>query len=114
MLKSFYLSLKGSFSFNLCRRNDILEKKGLKPPNYLKTGTTIVGFVFQVADLLVFVTSARSSSEETASHYIDMFGNQCLSVFKSLGFEMFAITNFLLSNYFIKPKVELIQWCKIE
>jgi 20S proteasome subunit beta 2 len=39
---------KGGFSFDLCRRNDMLEKKGLKAPTYLKTGTTIVGLVFQV------------------------------------------------------------------
>ncbi|XP_061372793.1 uncharacterized protein LOC133315228 [Gastrolobium bilobum] len=35
----------------------------------------------KVADLLVFVVSA----EETDSDYIDSFGNQCLSVFRSLG-----------------------------
>lgn len=39
---------KGGFSFDLCRRNDMLAKKGLKSPSYLKTGTTIVGLIFQV------------------------------------------------------------------
>ncbi|KAJ1427390.1 Ribosome biogenesis protein BMS1/TSR1, C-terminal [Sesbania bispinosa] len=39
----------------------------------------------KVADLLVFVASARSLCEETDSYYIDSFGNQCLSVFRSLG-----------------------------
>jgi hypothetical protein len=39
---------KGGFSFDLCRRNDSLEKNGLKIPGFLKTGTTIVGLVFQV------------------------------------------------------------------
>ncbi|KAK3012978.1 hypothetical protein RJ639_010433, partial [Escallonia herrerae] len=38
---------KGGFSFDLCRRNDMLSKKGVKPPSYLKTGTTIVGLIFQ-------------------------------------------------------------------
>ncbi|KAF7844522.1 proteasome subunit beta type-7-B [Senna tora] len=38
---------KGGFSFDLCRRNDMLEKKGLKPQSFLKTGTTIVGLIFQ-------------------------------------------------------------------
>lgn len=38
----------GGFSFDLCRRNDMLVKKGLKEPSYLKTGTTIVGLVFEV------------------------------------------------------------------
>ncbi|XP_004960889.2 proteasome subunit beta type-7-A isoform X1 [Setaria italica] len=41
------LPAKGGFSFDLCRRNDSLEKNGLKIPGFLKTGTTIVGLVFQ-------------------------------------------------------------------
>ena len=40
--------LKGGFSFDLCRRNDMLSKKGVQPPSFLKTGTTIVGLIFQV------------------------------------------------------------------
>jgi len=39
---------KGGFSFDLCRRNDMLAKKGAKPPSFRKTGTTIVGLIFQV------------------------------------------------------------------
>ena len=39
---------KGGFNFDLCRRNDMLAKKGLKSPSYLKTGTTIVGLIFEV------------------------------------------------------------------
>lgn len=39
---------KTGFSFDLCRRNDMLAKKGLKQPGYLKTGTTIVGLIFEV------------------------------------------------------------------
>ncbi|CAA7394296.1 unnamed protein product [Spirodela intermedia] len=38
---------KGGFSFDLCRRNEMIAGKGLKPPSFLKTGTTIVGLVFQ-------------------------------------------------------------------
>ncbi|KAL1808227.1 hypothetical protein ACET3Z_025217 [Daucus carota] len=38
---------KGGFSFDLCRRNDMLMKKGLKPSSFLKTGTTIVGLIFK-------------------------------------------------------------------
>ncbi|KAF3444540.1 hypothetical protein FNV43_RR14232 [Rhamnella rubrinervis] len=38
---------KGGFSFDLCRRNDMLSKNGVKPPSYRKTGTTIVGLIFQ-------------------------------------------------------------------
>ena len=42
------LPAKGGFSFDLCRRNAMLEKSGLKMPGFRKTGTTIVGLVFQV------------------------------------------------------------------
>ncbi|KAK2392728.1 pre-rRNA-processing protein TSR1 protein [Trifolium repens] len=45
----------------------------------------------KVADLLVFVASARSSCEETDSYFIDSFGNQCLSVFRSLGLPSTAV-----------------------
>ncbi|CAA3008770.1 proteasome subunit beta type-7-A [Olea europaea subsp. europaea] len=38
---------KGGFSFDLCKRNDMLVKKGLKEPSFLKTGTTIVGLIFK-------------------------------------------------------------------
>lgn len=40
---------KGGFSFDLCRRNDMLSKKGVPPPSFRKTGTTIVGLIFQVS-----------------------------------------------------------------
>lgn len=40
----------------------------------------------KVADLIAFVASAHSSSEEgSSSYYIDSFGAQCLSVFRALG-----------------------------
>lgn len=39
---------KGGFNFDLCRRNEMLLKKGVQPPSFRKTGTTIVGLVFQV------------------------------------------------------------------
>ncbi|KAK6930929.1 Proteasome, subunit alpha/beta [Dillenia turbinata] len=38
---------KGGFSFDLCKRNEMLIKKGVQPPSYRKTGTTIVGLIFQ-------------------------------------------------------------------
>ncbi|KAM6573684.1 hypothetical protein CsatA_017764 [Cannabis sativa] len=38
---------KGGFSYDLCRRNAMLSEKGLEPPPFRKTGTTIVGLVFQ-------------------------------------------------------------------
>ncbi|KAL9248960.1 Proteasome subunit beta type-7-A-like protein [Drosera capensis] len=38
---------KGGFSFDLCKRNDMLLKKGVQMPPFRKTGTTIVGLIFQ-------------------------------------------------------------------
>lgn len=38
---------RGGFSFDLCRRNDMLAKKGVNRPSFRKTGTTIVGLIFQ-------------------------------------------------------------------
>ncbi|KAL3819593.1 hypothetical protein ACJIZ3_005498 [Penstemon smallii] len=38
---------EGGFSFDLRKRNDMLASKGLKPPSLLKTGTTVVGLIFQ-------------------------------------------------------------------
>lgn len=45
---------RGGFSFDLCKRNNMLAEKGLKAPSFLKTGTTIVGLVFQVCFGRVF------------------------------------------------------------
>ncbi|KAF3339571.1 proteasome subunit beta type isoform 1 [Carex littledalei] len=41
------LPTKGGFSFDLCRRNEMLLNNGLHMPPFRKTGTTIVGLVFQ-------------------------------------------------------------------
>ncbi|XP_059076258.1 proteasome subunit beta type-7-B-like [Cryptomeria japonica] len=38
---------KGGFSFDLCKRNEMLIKKGIEEPKFRKTGTTIVGLVFK-------------------------------------------------------------------
>ncbi|KAL6574370.1 hypothetical protein OROHE_001274 [Orobanche hederae] len=45
----------------------------------------------KVADLLAFVASASSPWEENISNYIDSFGSQCLSVFKSIGLPSTAV-----------------------
>ena len=39
---------KGGFSFDLCRRNEMMSKKGVQTPPFRKTGTTIVGLIFKV------------------------------------------------------------------
>jgi 20S proteasome subunit beta 2 len=38
----------GGFNFDNCKRNSMLEHKGVKPPSAWKTGTTIVGVVYKV------------------------------------------------------------------
>ncbi|XVF13996.1 hypothetical protein REPUB_Repub09cG0018600 [Reevesia pubescens] len=38
---------KGGFSFDLCKRNEMLANKGVNPPSFRKMGTTIVGLIFQ-------------------------------------------------------------------
>ena len=38
----------GPFDFDLCSRNAYLESKGIKPPRFTKTGTTIVGLIYKV------------------------------------------------------------------
>lgn len=48
MAKAIDVPPKGGFSFDLCRRNEMLLQKGVQPPSFRKTGTTIVGLVFQV------------------------------------------------------------------
>ncbi|KAF3446885.1 hypothetical protein FNV43_RR12065 [Rhamnella rubrinervis] len=45
----------------------------------------------KVADLIAFVASARSTCEGSMSDYIDSFGSQCLSVFRSLGLPSTAV-----------------------
>ena len=39
---------KGGFSFDLYKRNAMLSKDGVQLPPFTKTGTTIVGLIFQV------------------------------------------------------------------
>lgn len=38
----------GGFSFDNCKRNAMLESKGVQPPRAWKTGTTIAGVVYKV------------------------------------------------------------------
>ncbi|PWA54939.1 ribosome biogenesis protein BMS1/TSR1, AARP2CN [Artemisia annua] len=46
----------------------------------------------KIADLIIFVASANGSSEKGSSnYYIDEFGSQCLSVFRSLGLPSSAV-----------------------
>jgi hypothetical protein len=60
MAGSMELPAKGGFSFDLCPRNAMLEKNGLKMPGFRKTGTTIVGLVFQVRSCPFPVTATHS------------------------------------------------------
>jgi 20S proteasome subunit beta 2 len=56
----------GGFSFDLCKRNAMLERKGVTPPTAWKTGTTIAGIVFK-AGLLVQSTAAHGSWSDHTS-----------------------------------------------
>ncbi|KAD5960237.1 hypothetical protein R6Q59_013407 [Mikania micrantha] len=46
----------------------------------------------KIADLIIFVASANCSSDQSSSnYYIDKFGSQCLSIFRSLGLPSSAV-----------------------
>lgn len=71
MVTSMGVPAKGGFSFDLCARNVMLEKTGVKIPVFRKTGTTIVGPFFQyVWDIPCFlgicclIISVRGFSRE--------------------------------------------------
>ncbi|KAK8526376.1 hypothetical protein V6N12_020848 [Hibiscus sabdariffa] len=53
---------KAGFSFDLCRRNEMLLKKGANPPSFRKTGTTIVGLIYQEGVILGADTRATAGS----------------------------------------------------
>ncbi|KAK3164111.1 hypothetical protein QOZ80_1AG0012840 [Eleusine coracana subsp. coracana] len=59
MVASMDVPAKGGFSFDMCCRNGMMEKKGFKAPGFLKTGTTIVGLVF--ADGVVLGADTRAT-----------------------------------------------------
>ncbi|BBM97171.1 20S proteasome subunit beta 2 [Marchantia polymorpha subsp. ruderalis] len=53
---------KGGFSFDLCRRNAMLEKNGIALPRFRKTGTTIVGLVYK--DGVILGADTRATEGE--------------------------------------------------
>lgn len=55
----------GGFNFDLCKRNAMLEKKGVSAPHAWKTGTTIAGIVFK--DGVVLGADTRSTSGTTVA-----------------------------------------------
>ncbi|CAL9227659.1 unnamed protein product, partial [Arabidopsis halleri] len=59
----------------------------------------------KVADLMAFIASASSPWEENKSNYIDSFGNQCLSVFRTICLPSTTVlirVSFLLVYIFFK------------
>ncbi|KAL6758146.1 nucleophile aminohydrolase [Haematococcus lacustris] len=63
------------FDFSLCKRNQMMELKGMPPPKAWKTGTTIAGIIFK--DGVVLGADTRSTSDTTVAdkncekiHYI--------------------------------------------
>ncbi|XP_019266976.1 PREDICTED: proteasome subunit beta type-7-A-like [Nicotiana attenuata] len=67
---------KGGFSFDLCRRNEMLVNKGLRSPSFLKTGTTIVGLIFQVRSPFLISRSCTSYSLPHNCYSLDMVSSQ--------------------------------------
>lgn len=53
----------GGFNFDLCKRNAMLESKGMKPFPATKTGTTIAGIIFK--DGVVLGADTRATSGTT-------------------------------------------------
>ena len=60
----------GGFQFDLCGRNAYLEARGIKPPRFTKTGTTIAGLIFKVLRVtsLVFEPIRPTSCLSGPSH----------------------------------------------
>ncbi|KAJ9508364.1 hypothetical protein QJQ45_011883 [Haematococcus lacustris] len=70
------------FDFSLCKRNQMMELKGMPPPKAWKTGTTIAGIIFKCYDAsfqdgVVLGADTRSTSDTTVAdkncekiHYI--------------------------------------------
>nr|ANM86167.1 proteasome subunit beta type-7-B [Stygiella incarcerata] len=52
----------GGFDFQLCRRNKMMQSKGFVMPGALKTGTTIVGVMFNEGIVLAADTRATEGS----------------------------------------------------
>lgn len=55
----------GGFNFDLCRRNDLLQSKGIDAPTLMKTGTTIAGIIFKGG--VVLGADTRSTSGSTVA-----------------------------------------------
>jgi 20S proteasome subunit beta 2 len=53
---------KGGFSFELCKRNELLTKAGVVFPKPVKTGTTIAGIVFRDGVILGADTRATEGT----------------------------------------------------
>ncbi|KAK9847230.1 hypothetical protein WJX84_003108 [Apatococcus fuscideae] len=57
--------MTAGFQFDLCKRNQLLESKGVKGVSVTKTGTTIAGLVFK--DGVVLGADTRSTSGSTVA-----------------------------------------------
>ena len=55
---------QGGFQFDLCGRNAYLEARGIKPPRFTKTGTTIAGLVFKVNNIIFMMILLWSVSSD--------------------------------------------------
>ena len=98
MSPSLDLPPKGGFSFDLCRRNAMLQNKGLKAPTFLKTGTTIVGLVFQVS----IIPSLLSYLYDLIFIYHICIHRCVLFVFLSVCLHSFFIASLLCFFFFYR------------
>lgn len=104
MSPSLDLPPKGGFSFDLCRRNAMLESKGLKAPTFLKTGTTIVGLVFQVWNHSLFCLVLCYCYDAFLHRYVLFVFLGLLVLWKGL-FSLFSLLLYLLWLYKLRLRV---------
>jgi hypothetical protein len=61
------MTVTGGFDFDLCARNAFLQERGVKPPGFKKTGTTISGVIFKVMLWGLRGISCRNTHVKAAS-----------------------------------------------
>lgn len=59
----------GGFSFDLCRRNEMLRSRGVEGPGFTKTGTTIAGVIYKVSWPCAAAPAALSVSDLPPVNY---------------------------------------------
>ena len=73
------------FDFDLCKRNEFLEKQGLKKLKPWSTGTTICGVVFKVRDEEKARSSDRTRRKDQIGFAFPLWATHEFIVCTSLG-----------------------------